>query len=103
VLDDLLDGMITSDDARRDYGVVVDKHGRIDLTETNRLRALRPRNDSALTRWVIQLRRPTISRVTDAKPEKPNTRAAAGVTSMTRPATNGPRSLIRTITERPLR
>jgi len=42
VLDDLLDGMITADDARRDYGVVVDKHGRIDLTETNRLRALRP-------------------------------------------------------------
>ena len=41
VLDDLLDGMITADDARRDYGVVVDKHGRIDLTETNRLRALR--------------------------------------------------------------
>jgi N-methylhydantoinase B len=42
VLDDLLDGMITADDARRDYGVVVDKHGLIDLTETNRLRALRP-------------------------------------------------------------
>jgi N-methylhydantoinase B len=41
VLDDLLDGMITANDARRDYGVVVDKHGRIDLTETNRLRALR--------------------------------------------------------------
>jgi hypothetical protein len=40
VLDDLLDGMITVDDARRDYGVVVDKHGRIDLTETNRVRAL---------------------------------------------------------------
>ena len=40
VLDDLLDGMITADDARRDYGVVVDKHGRIDLTETNRVRAL---------------------------------------------------------------
>jgi len=42
VLDDLLDGMITADDARRDYGVVVDKYGRIDLAETNRLRALRP-------------------------------------------------------------
>jgi len=40
VLDDLLDGMITAEDARRDYGVVVDKHGRIDLTETNRVRAL---------------------------------------------------------------
>jgi N-methylhydantoinase B len=40
VLDDLLDGIITADDARRDYGVVVDKHGRIDLTETNRVRAL---------------------------------------------------------------
>jgi N-methylhydantoinase B len=42
VLDDLLDGLITADDARRDYGVAVDKHGRIDMTETNRLRALRP-------------------------------------------------------------
>ena len=42
VLDDLLDGMITADDARRDYGVVVDKYGRIDLAETNRLKALRP-------------------------------------------------------------
>jgi len=42
VLDDLLDGMVTAEDARRDYGVVVDKHGRIDLTETNRVRALSP-------------------------------------------------------------
>ena len=43
------------------------------------------------------------SSVTGARPEKPNARAAAGVTSMTRPRTNGPRSLIRTTTERPLR
>src|SRR5450759_3245273 len=46
-----------------------------------------------------QPRRPMTSSVTDAKPEKPNARAAAGVTSMTRPRTNGPRSLIRTTTE----
>lgn len=45
----------------------------------------------------------TTSSVTGATPEKPNRRAAVGVTSMTRPRTNGPRSLIRTTTERPLR
>ena len=40
---------------------------------------------------------------TGARPEKPKTRAPAGVTSITRPRTNGPRSLIRTVTLRPLR
>ena len=40
--------------------------------------------------------------VTGASPEKPNARAAAGITSMIRPGTNGPRSLIRTTTARPL-
>lgn len=34
-------------------------------------------------------------------PENPSSRAAAGVTSMTRPRPNGPRSLIRTTTDRP--
>jgi hypothetical protein len=43
-----------------------------------------------------QPRRSMTSSVTGARPEKPNARAAAGVTSMTRPRTNGPRSLIRT-------
>ena len=33
----------------------------------------------------------------------PKARAPAGVTSITRPRTNGPRSLIRTVTPRPLR
>jgi N-methylhydantoinase B len=39
VLDDVLDGLITRDQARRDYGVVVDEHGRIDLAETERIRS----------------------------------------------------------------
>src|SRR5262249_41445287 len=42
------------------------------------------------------------SMATCVSPEKPSTRAAAGVTSMTRPRTKGPRSLMVTITERPL-
>ena len=45
--------------------------------------------------------RPTTASVTGARPEKPSTCAAAGVTSMTRPRMNGPRSLMRTTTERP--
>src|SRR5262252_7290601 len=45
----------------------------------------------------------TTDRATGARPEKPSSCAAAGVTSMTRPRTKGPRSLIRTTTERPLR
>ena len=42
------------------------------------------------------------STVTGATPDMPSTLAAAGVTSMIRPPTNGPRSLIVTTTERPL-
>ena len=42
------------------------------------------------------------STVTEARPEKPSVRAAAGVTSMMRPRTKGPRSLTVTTTERPL-
>jgi N-methylhydantoinase B len=45
VLDDVLDGLITADDARRDYGVVVDEHGRLDMSETERVRAQRGRAD----------------------------------------------------------
>ena len=37
------------------------------------------------------------------RPEKPIARAAAGVISITRPRTKGPRSLIRTTIERPVR
>ena len=40
--------------------------------------------------------------VTGASPEMPRARAAAGVTSMIRLLTNGPRSLMVTTTERPL-
>ena len=40
--------------------------------------------------------------VTGASPENPSARAAAGERSMTRPRTNGPRSVMRTVTERPL-
>jgi N-methylhydantoinase B len=39
VLDDVLDGLITVDEARRDYAVVIDVQGRLDLTETERLRS----------------------------------------------------------------
>jgi N-methylhydantoinase B len=38
VLDDVLDGFITAQDARRDYGVVIDADGRVDLAATQRLR-----------------------------------------------------------------
>jgi hypothetical protein len=40
---------------------------------------------------------------TGARLEKPKARAPAGVRSITRPRTNGPRSLIRTVMLRPLR
>jgi N-methylhydantoinase B len=38
VRDDVLDGLISAEDARRDYGVAVDGQGRLDLEETRRLR-----------------------------------------------------------------
>ena len=38
VLDDVLDGFITAQQARRDYGVVIDVDGRLDLAGTERLR-----------------------------------------------------------------
>src|SRR6266446_3998063 len=38
VVDDVLDGFITAQDARRDYGVVIDADGRLDLAATERLR-----------------------------------------------------------------
>jgi hypothetical protein len=44
-----------------------------------------------------------VFKVTWVTPEKPSDRAAAGVTSITRPRTKGPRSLMVTMTERPLR
>jgi hypothetical protein len=43
----------------------------------------------------------TTASVTSAIPEKPNARAPAGVRSITRPGTNGPRSLMRTSAVRP--
>ena len=42
VRDDVLDGLITADEARRDYGVVIDAQGRLDMAETERLRSSRP-------------------------------------------------------------
>jgi N-methylhydantoinase B len=39
VLDDVLDGFITVDEARHDYGVVIDAQGRLDLPATERLRS----------------------------------------------------------------
>ena len=41
VRDDVLDGLITAEDARRDYGVAIDAEGEIDIAETKRLRASR--------------------------------------------------------------
>jgi N-methylhydantoinase B len=38
VLEDVLDGFITAQEARRDYGVVIDVDGRLDLAATERLR-----------------------------------------------------------------
>jgi N-methylhydantoinase B len=39
VLDDVLDGLISADEARRDYGVAIDADGRLDRAETERLRS----------------------------------------------------------------
>jgi len=39
VRDDVLDGLITAEQAQRDYGVAIDAGGEIDLPETSRLRA----------------------------------------------------------------
>ncbi|MGB9270518.1 MAG: hydantoinase B/oxoprolinase family protein, partial [Pseudolabrys sp.] len=39
VLDDVLDGLITADEARRDYAVAIDGQGCLDLIETKRMRS----------------------------------------------------------------
>jgi len=39
VRDDVLDGLITAEQARRDYGVAINVAGEIDFVETSRLRA----------------------------------------------------------------
>ena len=39
VLDDVLDGLITAEEARRDYGVAIDALGGVDRDETVRLRS----------------------------------------------------------------
>ncbi|MGA8610732.1 MAG: hydantoinase B/oxoprolinase family protein, partial [Xanthobacteraceae bacterium] len=39
VLDDVLDGLITAEEARRDYGVAIDAQSQLDPIETARLRA----------------------------------------------------------------
>jgi N-methylhydantoinase B len=39
VCDDVLDGLITAEQARRDYGVAIDANGAIDVAATARLRA----------------------------------------------------------------
>jgi N-methylhydantoinase B len=39
VLDDVLDGLITREEAERDYGVAIDASARIDAARTERLRA----------------------------------------------------------------
>src|ERR1700731_4630690 len=39
VLDDVRDGMITAEEGHRDYGVVIDSHGQLDVPATERLRS----------------------------------------------------------------
>jgi N-methylhydantoinase B/oxoprolinase/acetone carboxylase alpha subunit len=39
VLDDVLDGLMTADEARRSYGVVIDGKSQLNLAATARLRA----------------------------------------------------------------
>jgi N-methylhydantoinase B len=39
VLDDVLDGLITAEEAAHDYGVAIDAQGRLDMAETGRLRS----------------------------------------------------------------
>ena len=60
----------------------------------------------AMMASAVRSAEPDVSRrppaMTGARPEKPSARAAAGVTSMTRPRMNGPRSLMRTTTDFPL-
>jgi N-methylhydantoinase B len=41
VRDDVRDGLITAEDARRDYDVAIDRNGEIDVAETERLRLSR--------------------------------------------------------------
>ena len=49
VIDDVLDGLITAEEARRDYGVAIDALGRLDPIETKRCGLVieRPANDRA--------------------------------------------------------
>jgi N-methylhydantoinase B len=47
VLDDVLDGFITAQDAERDYAVVIDAEGRLDLAATARLRKSAASADTA--------------------------------------------------------
>jgi N-methylhydantoinase B len=44
VRDDVLDGLITAEQARRDYGVAIDAAGEVDHAETGRLRASKQHN-----------------------------------------------------------
>jgi N-methylhydantoinase B len=39
VREDVLDGLITAEQARRDYGVAFDARGEVDVAETARLRS----------------------------------------------------------------
>jgi N-methylhydantoinase B len=39
VRDDVIDGLISADEARRDYGVALDADGNVDIKETARIRS----------------------------------------------------------------
>jgi N-methylhydantoinase B len=49
VRDDVLDGLITAEQARRDYGVAIDANGEIDVTETKRLRSFPRKQESSVS------------------------------------------------------
>lgn len=69
------------------------------ISDTDQARPDAPKGQPPMVRWA-----PGISRRTSATPScrMPSRVAAAGERSMIRPRTNGPRSSMRTITERPV-
>ena len=86
---------------------------RPDVASFGFLNVTKARASQRPIRYIVLLSRPkqmlsfslsnySRSTVTGASPEMPSAWAAAGVTSMMRPRTNGPRSLMVTTTERPL-
>jgi N-methylhydantoinase B len=49
VREDVLDGLITAEQARRDYGVAIDASGKIDIAETKHLRSVPRMRESSIS------------------------------------------------------